>query len=111
MLDWSTYKRLCDQPDYWSAWMIDQSANLLDRYQHTNLSARLRQALDTLPLIRPADHKGDERTLMHQLQLSVADRRLALSVIQQALDEGLIKNAGYVAAWQEYADYANGLNR
>ena len=44
-MDWGEYKALCDRPDYWSAWMINQCTQLLEGSDHAgarDVSAVLR---------------------------------------------------------------------
>ena len=86
-MDWQTYKRLCDQPDYWSAWMIDQCCQLLqasDVSEATAVDQTLRADLSRPFLPQPADHTGDSRTQMFQVTITQEQAQLLLGVIDHA---------------------------
>ena len=86
-MDWQTYKQLCDQPDYWSAWMIDQCRQLLqasDVAEATAVDQTLRTDLSRPFLPQPPDHAGDFRTHMYQVTITQEQGQLLLSVIEQA---------------------------
>ncbi|CAN0537016.1 unnamed protein product [Scytosiphon promiscuus] len=42
-MEWARYKALCDQPDVWSGWMLDQCAELFELQDEQALADRLRQ--------------------------------------------------------------------
>ena len=86
-MDWQTFKQLCDQPDYWSVWMIDQCWELL---QASDVPKALAGA-QTLQMDRkkpclpqPADHTGDSRTQMFQVTITQEQAQLLLGVIEHA---------------------------
>ncbi|MEM9622865.1 MAG: hypothetical protein AAF993_14530 [Pseudomonadota bacterium] len=115
-MDWSTYKMLCDRPDYWSRWMLDQVEALLAQLQQQELLAALRQHRAVSPLPQPADHKGPAQTHMYQLSLPLAQRRLVLAAVEQAHAQGLTTAAtrgrglgGFVEAWREYVAFSDPL--
>lgn len=86
-MDWQTYKRLCDQPDYWSAWMIDQCCQLLqasDVSEATAVDQTLRADLSRPFLPQPPDHSGDVRTQMFQVTITQEQAQLLLGVIDHA---------------------------
>jgi len=86
-VDWQTYKRLCDQPDYWSAWMIDQCCQLLqasDVSEATAVDQTLRADLSRPFLPQPPDHSGDVRTQMFQVTITQEQAQLLLGVIDHA---------------------------
>ena len=86
-MDWQTYKRLCDQPDYWSAWMIDQCCQLLqasDVSEATVVDQALRADLSRPFLPQPLGHSGDVRTQMYQVTITPEQCQLLLGVIDQA---------------------------
>ena len=86
-MDWQTYKQLCDQPDYWSAWMIDQCCQLLqasDVSEATAVDQTLRGDLSRPFLPQPPDHSGDVRTQMYQVTITQEQAQLLLGVIELA---------------------------
>ena len=86
-MDWQTYKHLCDQPDYWSAWMIDQCCQLLqasDVPEALAVAQTLQKDQKKPCLPQPADHTGDSRTQMFQVTITLKQCQLLLSVIEQA---------------------------
>ena len=86
-LDWSQYKALSDQPDYWSNWMLDQCIDLLGQLQQLRLAGLLSQARAAEPLAVPSDYKGPLR--MHHLNLSPQDASDLYTFILAARDAGL----------------------
>jgi len=109
-LDWSSYKRLCDRPDTWSRWMLQQTRELLTG----PLAEQLGAALAGRPIAKPEDHRGSNATDMFVLELSVASRLDILSVIESAQRAGLTTSAtvgrglgGFLEAWREYAHWTN----
>ena len=91
-MDWQTYKHLCDQPDYWSAWMIDQCCQLLqasDVSEATAVDQALRADLGRPFLPQPPDHSGDVYTQMYQVTITQEQGQLLLGVIEHAARQGL----------------------
>ena len=91
-MDWQTYKQLCDQPDYWSAWMIDQCCQLLqasDVSEALEVDQTLRADLGRSFLPQPPDHSGDVRTQMYQVTITQEQAQLLLGVIEHAARQGL----------------------
>jgi hypothetical protein len=90
-MNWGEYKALCDQPDYWSAWMTNQCIQLLEgsgRAGARDVSSVLRRDLRQPALSRPADHKGNKDTWMYQVSLSEAQCDILLKTIRQAEQNG-----------------------
>ena len=111
-MNWTTYKLLCDRPDYWSRWMLEQCCQLLVQLDESSLRLALEQALNSEPLLTPPDHTGVAATQMFHLQLSPALRQDLLAAIQQASELKLTTPhtqarglGGFVQAWQEYAGF------
>ena len=111
-MDWTCYKALCDRPDYWSHWMLEQCIELFAQLGEHSLSARLQQALSSEPLRSPPGHRGPPATRMYRLELSPNQRRCAVHAIERAARQGLCTPAtaqrglgGFVEAWREYAHY------
>ena len=112
MVDWAGYKSLCDRPDYWSRWMLEQCVELFDLLDEPALSGALQEAMQHPPLEMPADHSGPPATHMFRLNLNVAQRQHALDLVQHAIASGLTTRAtggrglgGFAEAWQEYLSY------
>ncbi len=106
-MDWPAYQRLCDSPRYWSRWMLDTCAGLLDGQGQPELADLLRVALAGTALEKPAGHRGPPATDMFMLALGGDDarrvrdavRRAAAADVRTAQGRGL---GGFVAAWDEY---------
>jgi hypothetical protein len=111
-LDWERYKLICDTPNVFSRWMLEQTRELAG----TELGAVLEQALAGEPVPKPPDHRGGVFTDMFELQLSLADVREIVAVVATADESGRTSSAtrergigGFHAAWQEYADHLGSL--
>lgn len=105
-LDWTRYKALCDTPDVLSRWMLEQTLELLAGHP---LAECLRQSLRTMPLDKPADHRGGSQTDMFRLSLSEADVRTIRQIVEAAAAGGRTTSGtrrrglgGFVEAWAEY---------
>ncbi len=70
-MDWSAYKSLCDSPQTFSRWMLEQSVELLA--DEAPLAERVAAVLRDTPLEKPVDHRGGAPTDMFTLALSVAE--------------------------------------
>jgi len=112
-VEWPRYKALCDQPDYWSRWMLEQCIELFRQQGESALIEKLDQALQGQPLATPADHRGHRSTQMFLLDMSPRQRALALAAVQRGVSSGLTTSgtaerglAGFVEAWREYAEHA-----
>ena len=108
-MDWDTYKQLCDRPDVWSRWMLEQTQALLK----PALAAELAAVLGTQPVTKPRDHRGGAATDMFVLELPAQRRSAVAAAVRQAKLAGRITPAtaarglgGFVEAWQEYADWS-----
>jgi len=111
-MDWPTYKRLCDRPDVWSRWMLEQTHALVT---DAELRARLAAFLGTTPLAKPADHRGGATTDMFALDLGVHEVVHIRAAIEAARDRGETTDAtrarglgGFVEAWAEYHRFLEG---
>ena len=107
-MNWTSYKALCDRPDVWSRWMLEQTRELLDGPARLCLAAALARS----PLPKPADHKGGPATDMLVLQLTGQRRREVLEAVRCAVSAGRTTSAprdrglgGFVESWQEYANF------
>jgi hypothetical protein len=113
VMDWPTYKRLCDRPDVWSRWMLEQTAALL---ADVGLRARLGDFLDAAPLAKPTDHRGGAATDMFTLDLTVVEVAAIRGEIEAARHRGATSPAtrarglgGFVEAWTEYHRFLEGV--
>ena len=105
-MDWVTYKALCDRPDYWSRWMLEQTALIVEQAGAGSVSAKLRSAYEGKPLEKPADHKGPIETDMFALTLTKSERAEVVCALDSARwDAKLTNSAGFVAAWLEYFEW------
>ncbi len=111
-MDWARYKALCDQPDYWSRWMLEQCIELFQQLDEPDLSQALQRVLQTQPLAMPDDHLGHPATEMFQLRLSPSQHTEAVAAVTAAVARGLTTSGtsnrglgGFLEAWQELADH------
>lgn len=107
-MDWERYKNLCDSPQVFSRWMIEQSVELL-RARQIDCDV-LVSALNGSALDKPADHRGGRATDMFELALSAGDAEVFVAAIAAAVAEGAQTSGtrdrglgGFLEAWQEYA--------
>lgn len=118
-MDWDTYKRLCDQPEFWSRGMLLRSAALLEARGAQALAARLRETLLRPCLPKPPGHRGPAATDMFALNLVAEDawavcEHVAAAYAQPPSSEAASAEPqsgttrpkrvhGELVAWQEYA--------
>jgi len=109
-MEWDEYKRLCDSPQTFSRWMLEQCVELLA--SETQLRETLAGAMRSMPLDKPRDHRGDAATDMFEVILALDDARAIHGLIGAAVRErrttagtkprGL---GGFEEAWREYVAY------
>jgi hypothetical protein len=106
-MDWTRYKQLCDTPSVFSRWMLEQTLELLRRYDSP--SAALERTLTDAAIAKPEDHSGGPATDMFELRLSTAEVVAIVGVVATARSEGGATSAtrsrglgGFLEAWQEY---------
>ena len=107
-MDWERYKSLCDSPQVFSRWMIEQSVELL-RARRVECDA-LSSTLDGIALAKPVDHSGGGATDMFELALSAREAEVFAAAIAAAVADGDRTSGtrerglgGFLEAWQEYA--------
>ena len=103
-MEWDDYREICDRKNVFSAWALQQT--------HAVLSTRLRETLTrgtpTNPIAKPADHKGDSRTDMYELQLDQDNRQQILTELVQHDKRVCDKNnepfelSALTKTWQEW---------
>ncbi len=111
-MDWDVYKALCDRPDHWTRWMLEQCIDLFEQLERAELSALLKDAAASEPLQTPADHTGPPASQVLHVDLDREVREAMLSAIQDAYARGMTTRqterrglGGFVEAWREYAAY------
>ena len=109
-MDWCAYKSLCDSPQTFSRWMLEQSVELLA--DEAPLAERVAAVLRDTPLEKPADHRGGAPTDMFTLALSAAECRAIDAAVTRAVADGRTTTGtrarglgGFREAWHEYALY------
>ena len=108
-MDWDRYKRLCDQPNVVSRWMLEQTLELLEGEE---VAAVLKGALASKPLTKPTDHRGGQATDMFVLDVPHAQRATICCLVGAAADAGRVTSnttgrglGGFVEAWGEYLNW------
>ncbi len=111
-MDWVTYKSLCDRPDYWSGWMLEQSELLLSQLDEQRLVLALRESRAEQPLDVPDGFQGPHHARMYHLSLPPIIRAEVSYAIQQAVEQGLTTPdtadrglGGFAEAWREFAEH------
>ena len=111
-MDWSDYKKLCDQPNYWSHWMLSQCLDLIAHSDCPDLTLAMQKALASQPLDKPSDHRGPQSTFMYHFPVSLALSEMLLTQIQHAQNSNKTTVAtqgrglaGFAAACQELVSY------
>ncbi len=104
-LDWECYKRICDEPQVFSRWMLEQTGELLD----ATLAAQIDPATLGVPYDKPADHQGSAATDMFRLALDRHTLRAIHAAVQAAVLEQRRTSGtrarglgGFEEAWAEY---------
>jgi hypothetical protein len=109
-MKWNEYKRLCDSPQVFSRWMLEQCIELLGNdLRLRNLLAR---ELGGRSLDKPRDHRGGTQTDMFEVALSLNDARAVHAIIGDAVREGRTTEqtgprglGGFEETWREYVAY------
>jgi len=78
-MEWDEYKRLCDSPQTFSRWMLEQCLELLS--SEMRLRTALGETLRAAPLDKPRDHRGSEQTDMFEVMLAPDDARAIHGII------------------------------
>jgi len=103
-VDWTAYKRKCDEPDVFSRWMLQRTAELL---APEPVAAKLLAAVAGVRVAKPADHRGGPETDMFVLSLETEECELIVEVLEAMRADGWRWAdgrglGGFVEAWQEY---------
>jgi len=109
-MDWSSYKRLCDSPQVFSRWMLEQTILLA---QSRGLHCEpLQQVLAGSVIEKPDDHTGGHITDMFTLELELGYAQRLVALIAEAGAAGDVTPAtrnrglgGFLEAWREYAEF------
>ena len=107
-MNWEEYKRECDRPDVLSRWLLEQSASVCDKA----ISIRLSGISESVPLEKPADHKGNPLLDMFRADLTESEVQSIASQVSEAFRNGVMTTgtvvrdySGILRAWQEYERY------
>jgi limonene-1,2-epoxide hydrolase len=109
-MDWNDYKALCDSPQVFSRWMLEQSIELLN--DSPRLVDRLTRLLGGVPIDKPADHRGGALTDMFEVELVIDDARAIHRTVLEAVNIGRTTSGtkprglgGFAETWGEYVVY------
>ncbi len=109
-MEWSEYKRLCDSPQVFSRWMLEQCIELL--VNDVRLRGVLARELQGTSLDKPTDHRGGTQTDMFEVALSRDDASAIHRLIGDAVRDGRTTTqtrprglGGFEEAWREYVAY------
>ena len=107
-MDWNRYKQICDTPNVFSRWMLEQTSELTS----TAIAHRLKTFLAQAPITKPDDHRGGFATDMIELSLSAAEIELIIVDLRRAESAGRRSSAtagrglgGFQEAWNEYLTF------
>lgn len=110
-MDWDRYKQLCDTPNVFSRWMLEQTAELLE----SELAELIERAVAGAALPKPADHRGDAATDMFVLRFPREDVVRICARVVAAAEAGETTTAtagrglgGFREAWGEYLRMLDG---
>ena len=104
-MDWAEYKKLCDKPYVFSSHALSET--------HLRLSEKLGLGLDyfisAVPIPKPLDHKGDERTDMFEVHIPFDMQDEIVFQLSQYDEKhtdkyGLDRPSPLTKAWQELLD-------
>ena len=109
-MEWDEYKRLCDSPQTFSRWMLEQCLELLA--SETQLRDALAAEMRSAPLKKPHDHRGGAATDMFEVMLAPDDARaihrlIGIAVRERRTTAGTTPRGlgGFEEAWREYVAY------
>lgn len=104
-MEWAKYRELCDSPNVFSRWALEQTKLQVD----PDLRRVFDQILISQYVEKPSDHKGDERTDMFVLELDRTAIREIIECLQSAESSnkktrGSVVRGfdGLIKAWEEY---------
>ena len=110
-MEWDDYKALCDRPNVWSRWMLEETLELIG--SQPDLDELLAGALRTGAVEKPADHSGGELSDMFELQLQTAEVERICEIVRIAVAAGQTTGrtrrrglGGFCEAWDEYRRFA-----
>ncbi|MGE0622773.1 MAG: hypothetical protein AB7I04_08225 [Pseudomonadales bacterium] len=111
-VDWDRYKQLCDAPNVFSRWMLEQTAELVA----VDLVPLFEQALNGTPLPKPVGHRGGAATDMFVVELTREDVSRICELLAAAVERGSTTTAtagrglgGFREAWDEYLRMLDGI--
>ncbi len=98
LMDWQTYKKLCEQPRCFSRWAIVTTLELVDEM---SLRAVLSRILEGVPLVKPADHRGNAMTDFFVVALDPVQTQAIMRCLRPHTEDGRIRHL--LVIWREYA--------
>ncbi len=105
-MDWSTYKRICDQPDVMTRWSLQRTLALVDDGQ---LAQQTRELMASAPIDKPSGHKGDASTDCFALDFDSAVVERVIRVLQSLAAESDDRQIRHLATvWEEYLGVLEG---
>ena len=102
-MNWSDYKDICDRTNVFSRWALERTRNLLSQELCTELDRGT--GSDAIP--KPDDHKGDQRTDMFEMNLSLAIQQAIVNELTQRSEREAAQNPSttrispLLKAWEE----------
>ena len=107
-MDWKRYKQICDTPNVFSRWMLEQTGELIAEA----LAVKLRASMTQPPVAKPEAHQGGIETDMFELSLGPAEIRAVIADLRLAEQAGRRSSGtvsrglgGFQEAWNEYLSY------
>lgn len=111
-MDWNRYKQLCDLPNVFSRWMLEQTGELLE----DDLCRSIDRVLAGTPLEKPDDHRGGTVTDMFVLSLEREEVMRICRSVDAASAAGRRTSAtagrglgGFREAWTDYLRALDGV--
>jgi hypothetical protein len=112
-MDWQHYRRLCDEGDVLSRWLLEHTSALLRESGDGVLAGRVLAITDAPALERPADHRGGAATDFFRSTLTPAEVAMVLDCVRRAATAGARLAGGrglggLVEAWAECLAWLDG---
>ena len=105
-MDWESYKQICEDKDVFSRWILTRTHKSLP----SDLSDQLRRATARQPIQKPVDHKGDHRTDMFRVRLTLDQQQAIVATLSSAEEltekhrDTELKPSPILRKWQELID-------
>ena len=102
-MNWCEYKDICDRTNVFSRWAIERTRDLLS----PRLCTQLERGTGSDAIPKPDDHKGDHRTDMFEVNLSLATQQAIVDELTQrsegesAQNHTTMRISPLLKAWEE----------